>query len=253
MTGPGRLAAERLPHPRAGAVLRGHLLPARAAPGHAELAPGARGDRRGLGRAARRDPRRAAARIVGAPARRRAAAAVRARRSTRAALDARGGRRCAAHYDPRERRLRRRAQVPARVGDRVPAAPRRDRDGRAHAARDGVRRHVRPGRRRLRALLGGRRTGSSPTSRRCSTTTRCSRARTCTAGRSPASRCSERVCRGDARLGAARDARPRGRLLLRARRRLRGRGGQVLRLDARRVREALAGEPTPTRRSPASA
>ena len=38
--------------------------------------------------------------------------------------------------------------------------------------------------------------------------------------------------RGDARLGAARDARPRGRLLLRARRGLRGRGGQVLRLDA---------------------
>ena len=36
--------------------------------------------------------------------------------------------------------------------------------------------------------------------------------------------------RGDARLGAARDARPRGRLLLRARRRLGGRGGQVLRL-----------------------
>ena len=38
--------------------------------------------------------------------------------------------------------------------------------------------------------------------------------------------------RGDARLGAARDARARGRLLQRARRRLRGRRGQVLRLDA---------------------
>ena len=38
--------------------------------------------------------------------------------------------------------------------------------------------------------------------------------------------------RGDARLGAARDARPRGRLLLRPRRRLRGRGGPLLRLDA---------------------
>ena len=44
-----------------------------------------------------------------------------------------------------------------------------------------------------------------------------------------------RVCERDARLGAARDARPRGRLLLGARRRLRGRGGQVLRLDARRA------------------
>ena len=39
----------------------------------------------------------------------------------------------------------------------------------------------------------------------------------------------------DARLGAARDARARGRLLLRARRRLRGRRGQVLRVDAGRA------------------
>ena len=43
----------------------------------------------------------------------------------------------------------------------------------------------------------------------------------------------ERVCARDARLGAARDGRPRRRLLLRARRRLRGRRGPVLRLDAR--------------------
>ena len=35
MTGAGRLAAERLPHPRRRAVLGRHLLPARAAPGHA--------------------------------------------------------------------------------------------------------------------------------------------------------------------------------------------------------------------------
>ncbi len=45
--------------------------------------------------------------------------------------------------------------------------------------------------------------------------------------------------RGDARLAAARDARPRGRLLLGLRRRLRGRGGQVLRLDAEEIREVL--------------
>ena len=51
----GRLAAERLPHAGAGAVLRRHLLPARVAHGHAELALGARGGRRGLGRAPRRD------------------------------------------------------------------------------------------------------------------------------------------------------------------------------------------------------
>ena len=41
-------------------------------------------------------------------------------------------------FDPDPRRLRRRAEVPARVGDRVPAAPRRDRDDVEHdAARDG--------------------------------------------------------------------------------------------------------------------
>ena len=57
---------------------------------------------------------------------------------------------------PRPRRLRRRAQVPARLRARVPAAPRRDRDDRPHAARDGLGRHVRPGRRRLRPLLGRR-------------------------------------------------------------------------------------------------
>ena len=43
-----------------------------------------------------------------------------------------------------------------------------------------------------------------------------------------------RDLRAHARLGATRDARRRGRLLLGARRRLRGRGGQVLRLDAGR-------------------
>ena len=54
----------------------------------------------------------------------------------------------------------------------------------------------------------------------------------------------------DARLGAARDAGPRGRLLLGARRRLRGRRGEVLRLDARRAPRALGD--APTRRSPTS-
>ena len=56
--------------------------------------------------------------------------------------------------------------------------------------------------------------------------------------------------RGDARLGAARDARPRGRLLLRARRRLRGRGGPVLRVDggraARSARRRRRGAAAPT-------
>ena len=84
---------------------------------------------------------------------------------------------------PPERRLRRRAEVPARLRARVPARPRRDRDRRADPRRDGVRRHPRPGRRRLRPLRGRRAAGSSPTSRRCSTTTRCSPAPTCTASR----------------------------------------------------------------------
>src|SRR4051794_14488565 len=47
--GPGRLAAQRLLHARPGAVLRRHLLPARAAPRDAELAPGARRGGRGVG------------------------------------------------------------------------------------------------------------------------------------------------------------------------------------------------------------
>ena len=61
-----------------------------------------------------------------------------------------------------QRRLRRRAQVPAGVRDRVPAAPRRDRDDRRHPARDGLGRHVRPDRRRLRALLGRRALARAP-------------------------------------------------------------------------------------------
>ena len=55
---------------------------------------------------------------------------------------------------PRERRLRGRAEVPARVRARVPVAARRHRDDRPHVARHGVRRDVRPGRRRVRPLLG---------------------------------------------------------------------------------------------------
>ena len=72
------------------------------------------------------------------------------------ALARRGRRRAAGELRHRQRRLRRRAEVPARVGARVPAAPRRDGDDRPHAARDGVGRDVRPDRRRLRPLLGRR-------------------------------------------------------------------------------------------------
>ena len=93
-------------------------------------------------------------------------------------------------YDRAQGGFGERAQVPAGLGARVPAAAWRDGDDRPHAARHGLGRDVRPGGRRLRALLGRPATGSSPTSRRCSTTTRCWRAPTCTAGRSPARSCS---------------------------------------------------------------
>ena len=59
--------------------------------------------------------------------------------------------------------------------------------------------------------------------------------------------------RGDARVRPARAARPGGRLLLRARRRLRGRGGQVLRLVVRRASSTRSSRPTPRRRSSGSA
>ena len=96
--------------------------------------------------------------------------------------------------------------------------------------RDGRGRHPRPARRRLRALQRRRRPGRCPTSRRCSTTTRCWRAPTCTAGRPAGERRAAGGLPRHAGLGAARDARPRGRLLLGARCRLRGRRGPLLRL-----------------------
>ena len=149
---------------------------------------------RGLGRAPRRDPRAAAS---GSAERLRGGAAAASRpssRSTPGALD--DGGRGAARASSTARTAAsaaRRSSRPRRRSSSCCAAARPEMT-RAHAARDGLGRHVRPGRRRLRALLGRRPTGSSPTSRRCSTTTRCWRAPTCTAGRSPASRCSGASC-----------------------------------------------------------
>ena len=57
----------------------------------------------------------------------------------------------------------------------------------AHARGDGARRHLRPARRRLRALLASTRAGSCRTSRRCSTTTRCCCGSTPTGGGRPGS------------------------------------------------------------------
>ena len=176
-----RLAAERLPHARAGPVLRRHVLPARVAHGHAELARRARGGGRGLGREARRDPRRRRP-DRGAPAGRRGAARLRASRSEPELLDAavEGLR---AQFDPANGGFGTRAQVPARVGARVPDAPRRGRDGRARPCARWPRAACTTRSAAASRATRSTPTGSSPTSRRCSTTTRCSRARTCTAGR----------------------------------------------------------------------
>ena len=173
--------------------------------------------------------------------------------STRASLDEAVDR-AAPRLRRRARRLGRRAEVPAGVGDRVPAAPRRARDGAAHAARDGhaaasttrsaaASRATRVDARWIvphfekmlydnallaRAYLHGWQVSGEPL--------------------------FARVCTRDARLGAARAAPGGGRLRLGARRRLRGRRGQVLRLDARRgARGAARRRARARRRSSTSA
>ena len=234
MTGIGRLAAQRLPHARAGAVLRRHLLPARVAHGHAELAR----------RAARRWPRpgtrqrdeiraggdRIAERLQGG-------ARLRAVRRSRCERDAarRGGRGAA-----------RAASTPptAASAARPSSRPRRRSSSCCAAASSGWSTQT------LRAMASGgmydqvgggfARYSVDPYwlvphfEKMLYDNALLARAylhgwQVTGDAAVPARR------RGDARLGAARDARPRGRLLLRARRRLRGRGGQVLRLERRRA------------------
>ncbi len=68
----------------------------------------------------------------------------------------RGGARARPPLRPGLRRLRLGAEVPARVGARVAAAPRRARHGHGDARRHGRGRNVRPRRRRLSPLLGRR-------------------------------------------------------------------------------------------------
>ena len=129
-----RLAADRVLRPGGRPLLRRHLLPARAPPRDAELPDGDGGGGRVLGRPARADPR-----VGGAhphPTRRRRPdraldrAALRRDRRRRGRAAALGGRHA-------QRRLRRGAQVPARVGARAPAHPRPDRRGGGDARRDG--------------------------------------------------------------------------------------------------------------------
>ena len=230
---PRRLAAERLHHARAGAVLRRHVLPARAAPRHA------RAGRRcsaavaeGVGAAARRDPRaergdgRAAVGRRAAAARRAAAGRGRARRRRRAAARDASTRSTAAG-------AARRSSPPPRRSSSCCAAARRPMALQTlrSMASGGINDQIGGGFARYsvdatwtvphfekmlydNALLARAYLHGWQVSRRSD----------------PAPH-----RRGDARLGAARDDRARGRLLLGARRRLRGRRGQVLRLDDRRA------------------
>ena len=175
-----RLADDRLPHAGRAAVLRRHVLPARAAPRAAELPPGARGRRVRV----RRAPRRRHA--LGGRARRgdravRRAAVRRASRSP-SRCSARPCATCGPSFDPGSggfggRRSSRR--TPSSSSSSAAASwrwstPTLDGDGRG--------RHVRRRRRRLPPLLRSTTTGSCRTSRRCSTTTRCSCRCTSTAG-----------------------------------------------------------------------
>src|SRR3954467_9487668 len=178
-----------------------------------------------------RDPRRRRADRAAPPGRR---AARPARGRDRPGEPRYGRRRPAPVVRPELRRLRGRAEVPTLLGHRVPPAPRRGGNDHGHAARDGVGRDVRPGRRRLCALLGRRPLARAPL-REDALRQRLARprfpARLAGDGRRPV----PAGLRRDARLGAARDARPRGSVPLGARRGLRGRRGQVLRVEPRRA------------------
>ena len=143
-------------------VLLRHLLPPRPLP------------RSCCRRRARRGPSSASGCCVGRARSRRgcarsAAPPSAAPPSAQDVLRRRGARGCAGQFDDGPRRVRRRAQVPAVDGARVPAAPPRaapaSRDALAMAERhlrgDGPRRHVRPARRRLRPLRRRRRLGGA--------------------------------------------------------------------------------------------
>ena len=235
---PRRLAAERVRHARAGAVLRRHVLPARAAPGHAARGArcSARSPRRGRPRS---DEIRG--RASGWPQRLQGGALLapsdeptrprRARRRRSRALRAR--------VRQRQRRLRRARRSSRRRRRSSSCCARGERrDVALHAARRWPRAASTTRSAAASRATRSTRPGPSRTSRRCSTTTRCSRAPTCTAGRSRATRCCGATAEEtlDWALREMRGAG--GRLLQRARRRLRGRRGQVLRVDARRAARA---------------
>ena len=169
MTGPGRLADERVPDARRPAVLRRHLLPGHAAPRHAVVPPGARGRPPGVDRTQRTEVERAGGRLVEALVEQQRVGAGGWRAARPRGARHRGDR-DRAGVRPGQRRLGRRAQVPAADDDRgaAPAARRASGDARPLAIarreprRDGGGRHPRPAGRRVPPLRHGRALARAP-------------------------------------------------------------------------------------------
>ena len=227
----GRLAPQRLPHARAGAVLCGHLFPARAGLGAPswrqvlEAVADAWADRAGeirAGGARIAERLRGGALLQPSAEPLTEAALAEAVAGLAQAYDrVNGGFGGAPKFPPASA-----IELLLRRGEAEPAIQTLTGDGR--------RRHSRPGGRRLRALLGRRALARTPL-REDALRQRAAGARVparLAGERRPA---PPRGDRDDARLDAARDAGSGGRLLLGPRRRLRGRGGPLLRLVARRA------------------
>ena len=245
----GRLADERVPHARARAVLRRHVLPAatRATAGRASPTCSL------ASREAWQNDRASVVeqgRAAGRSASRDEGARRRARRARRRTCSIASLARCSASFDRDVGRLRRRAEVPARARPAA-AAPRtgcarRTRRRCAIAThtldRMAERRHLRSARRRLPPLQH-RRALADPALREDALRQRAARARATSRRYLRHRRRGVRARRARVlRVGAARDDHARGRLRERAGRRQRGRGGQVLRLDAGRARRGARRE-----------
>ena len=153
MTGPGRLAAERLPHARAGAVLRraptSRRSRARACPRWPQVLQAVADAWREQPRRDRASGARIAPRLAGGGA----AATPADDRARPGGARRRRRRRCARAYDGEHGGWGGAPKFPAASVIELPArAAASATMAAAHAARDGQRRHLRPGRRRLRPL-----------------------------------------------------------------------------------------------------
>ena len=229
-----RLADDDVPHARRRAVLRRHLLAADAALGTAVVHASSQRGRRGVARQARRTRR--TERRARRPSRRAGRAA--GRRRSRARRSRARRRRADAHSRSGQRRPERRAEIPQRADlplpvERIVPRPRAGSARRgARAARRALsRRHLRPSRRRLRPLFDRRRMARAAfreDALRQRADPRVARARR----RRDADAGLRRTRARNLRLADARDARRR-RVRRLARRRFRGRGGPLLRLERR--------------------